>query len=65
MNEAIKLITKVKSRNSGSKHDCEANIGDILEAIEELMNVTSCDTVPVHLMMDILLRIYEGEYYLR
>jgi len=66
INNAIQHIEAVKTRNANSmetKLTCQANIADILEAIEAVMVLKSCDTSEVRLMMDTLMQIYEGKYY--
>ena len=63
--EAIKYIERVKYRGSRSQKACDDNIHDILEAVEAIMSITSCDAKPVRLMMDMLLQICQGKYYFR
>ena len=41
----------------------QKNIHDILKAIEEIMDIKSCDTTEVRVLMDMLLRVYEAKFY--
>jgi hypothetical protein len=67
INNAIHHIEAVKNRNTKpeTKLTCQASISDLLEATEAVMVLKSCDTKPVRLMMDMLMQIYEGKYYLQ
>jgi hypothetical protein len=61
----IQYIEMVKNRDKqgSSKSICQANIVDMLIAIDKIILVTSCDTTQVRLMMDMLMQIYQGKYY--
>ena len=63
--KAIKYIEVVKhtDRYGSSKIVLQKNIHDILKAIEEIMDIKSCDTTEVRVLMDMLLRVYEAKFY--
>jgi subtilase family serine protease len=63
--KAINYIEDVKHshRYGSSKVALEKNIHDILKAIDEIIDITSCDTLEVRTMMDMLLRFYEAKFY--
>lgn len=63
VSRAVKYIERVKNRGNGSLKACEENIHDILKAVEEIMDISSCDISQVRLMMDMLMQINQGKYY--
>jgi subtilase family serine protease/prenyltransferase beta subunit len=63
VSNAIKYMEQVKDREgNNTKTAFEDNIQDILKAVEAIMKVTSCDTTQIRLVMDMLLKIYQGKY---
>ncbi|MEE9910189.1 MAG: carboxypeptidase-like regulatory domain-containing protein [Deltaproteobacteria bacterium] len=63
--KAIRYMDTVKYRSGlgSTKKIHQENIHDILKATDELSEVTSCDTMPVRVMMGTLLQIYQGNYF--
>ncbi len=63
--KAINHIENVKQLNryGSSKIAFEKNIHEILKAIDEIIDITSCNTLEVRIMMDMLLRFYEAKFY--
>lgn len=64
VNNAIRYIQNVKNRVILTDADIEQNISDLLKAIDSLLSVTSVDILSIRLMMDELLKAWEGRYYL-
>ena len=62
--DAEKHIEKVRNRDIDDKKDIAKNIHYILKAIESLLYIKSADVSNIRLMMDGLLRVLEGRYYL-
>lgn len=60
VNEAIKYLEKVQARAVATREDAEKNIHDILKAIDKLLPVASADVSSVRLMLDELLKVWEG-----
>lgn len=60
INDAIRYIKTVQKRIIVNNKDIEKNIRDILKAIEALFSVTGTDVSATRLMLDELLRIWEG-----
>jgi len=58
--DAIRYIKNVQKRIIVNNKDIEKNIRDVLKAIEALFPVTSADVSAARLMLDELLRIWEG-----
>lgn len=61
----MELVKYRTNKLKETKLTIEANIYDILEATEAVMVIKSCDTMPVRLMMDMLMQVHEGKYYIR
>jgi hypothetical protein len=61
---AIKSIENVQKRVIQKEDDIEKNIYDIIKAIDSLLDVTSIDISNIRLMMDGILKVWEGRYYL-
>ena len=62
--DAAKHIEKVQNRATDDKKDIEKNIHYTLKAIESLLYIKGADMSNARLMMDGLLRVLEGRYYL-
>jgi len=60
----IRLIEGVRKRGNDTTRDIERNISDILISIDTLLMTKEVDTDPVRVMLDDLLRIEQGMYYL-
>jgi len=60
----IRLLEGVRKRGNDKKRDIERNIRDILISIDTLLMTKEVDTDPVRVMLDDLLRIEQGMYYL-
>ncbi len=61
--EAGKHMEKVRSRKADDQEAIEKNIHDTLEAVSDLLQISSADTTNIRLLMDALLRIWEGRWY--
>jgi hypothetical protein len=61
----ILQMQDVQRREIIRKRDVEKNIDDILEGINSLLSITSNDVAEIRLMMDRLLRMWEGKWYYR
>ncbi len=61
--EAGKHIEEVRDRHVDDQEDIEKNIHDTLDAVSKLLEITSADITQVRLLMDSLLRIWEGRWY--
>lgn len=60
---AIRQMEDVQRREIVKKKDVEKNIDDILQAINSLLSITSNDVTEIRLMMDRLLKMWEGRWY--
>jgi hypothetical protein len=63
INKATQCISRVQSTAVSNKEDVERNISDILGAIDALDSVSSVDTSNIRLLMDSLMRTWEGRWY--
>lgn len=63
INEAIKHLEKVQARTVATREDTEENIHDILKAVE-LLPVANVDISGKRLILDALLRAWEGQWYI-
>jgi hypothetical protein len=57
-------MERVERRKAVTTRDIERNIGDIMEAIDFLLSITSADISEIRLMMDMLLEVYLGKLIL-
>lgn len=64
VNNAVAYIQNVMNRSITSDTDVEQNIHDILKAVDSLLSVTSVDISESRLMMDELLKAWEGRWWL-
>jgi hypothetical protein len=62
---AIRQMEDVQRREIVKKKDVEKNIDDILQAINSLLSISSNDVTEIRLMMDRLLKMWEGKWYYR
>ena len=60
---AIRQMEDVQRREVVRKRDIEKNVDDILEGINSLLSITSNDVAEIRLMMDRLLKMWEGKWY--
>ncbi|OGP62538.1 MAG: hypothetical protein A2169_09350 [Deltaproteobacteria bacterium RBG_13_47_9] len=60
---AVRYINDVRTRVIAGEKDIEKNIGDMLKAIDSLISITSAEIPDIRLMMDHLLRFWEGRWY--
>ena len=60
---AIRQMQDVQRREVVRKKDIEKNIDDTLHAIDSLLSITNNDVGEIRLMMDRLLRMWEGRWY--
>ena len=60
---AIRQMEDVQRREVVKKRDLEKNIDDILQAINSLLSITRNDVAEIRLMMDRLLKMWEGKWY--
>ena len=60
---AILRMQEVQRREIARKKDIEENIDDILQAIGSLLSITSNHAGEIRLMMDRLLKMWEGKWY--
>jgi transcription termination factor NusB len=65
INKAIRYMKNVQKRVIVNDQDIEKNIHKILMAIDSMLSVTSTDTSTIRLMLDELLKMWEGRVYLR
>lgn len=65
VHNAIERIKRVQRRIVNLRSDMGENIFDILKAIESLLDVRNADITQIRLIMDELLKVWEGRYYLR
>ena len=63
--EAGKHMEKVRNRKADDYEAIEKNIHDTLEAVSDLLQISSADTTNIRLLMDALLRIWEERWYYR
>ena len=63
-NNAIRYVQNVQNRPALTASDTEANINDMLKAVDSLLFVTIADISDIRLMMDELLCVWEGRFYL-
>ena len=61
--DAVKYITNVQTRTATDEKEIKKNIHDVLKAIDSLLHAESADVSEVRLMIDALLRVWEGKYY--
>jgi subtilase family serine protease len=60
----IKNLEAVQERGNATEEDIEKNIHNILKAAESLLFIESIDILNIRLMLDTLMRIEQGRYYL-
>ena len=65
LDRATGYMESVQNRAITTEKDIDRNIQDILKAINSLLSITSADVTEARLLMDSLLRIWEGRYYYR
>ena len=63
VDNAVRYMADVQGRSITTDADIDKNIQDILKAIDSLLDVTSADTSNIRLMMDQLLKVWEGRWY--
>ncbi|MBU0485735.1 MAG: Ig-like domain repeat protein [Proteobacteria bacterium] len=63
-NNAVQSLNKIKDRNILCEQNIEKNIHDLNKAVEDLLKIRSTAIHNERLMLDILLRIEEGRWYL-
>jgi hypothetical protein len=63
IDNAVGYIHNVQNRVINSEMDIERNIDDLLKAIDSILTVTSVDISAIRLMMDYLLKTWEGRWY--
>ena len=63
IHNAVGYIHNVQNRVINSEMDIERNIDDLLKAIDSILTVTSVDISAIRLMMDYLLKTWEGRWY--
>lgn len=64
VNNAIGYMNNVQNRVINTEIDVEKNIGDILKAIDSILSITTFDISQIRLMMDRLLKFWEGRWHL-
>ena len=64
VNNAIRYIENMQNRVISKEEDIEKNIHDILKAIDSILSVTSVNISDIRTMMDELLEVWEGGWYL-
>ncbi len=64
VDNAINYIQKVMNRSITSDIDVEQNIHDILKAVDSIFSLTTVDITEIRLMMDGLLKVWEGRWWL-
>jgi hypothetical protein len=64
INDAIRHVEYIQKRTVTCVRDMEKNIDDILKAIDALISLNNIDVSAIRLRLDILLRIWEGRFYL-
>ena len=60
---AVRQVENLQSREIVRKKDIEKNIDDILQAINSLLAISSKDVTEIRLLMDRLLKMWEGKGY--
>ena len=61
---ATQAIKRIKTRPVISKDDIYSNIQDVICAVHEMVQITSCDVTDIRYQLDELLRVEESRYYL-